>query len=443
MAGRTRTTKKLAQRINLDYFKTLRGIPRWRRILSAVFALLGLGWLGWYGLRGSPAPYNAGPIAHAHSLIGNKCTACHVSTAGFARTVTDQACLACHDGPIHHTEQTFSPACSDCHVEHKGAFRMASTSDQACAQCHADLAAKDKNSPPRFVANISGFDRTHPEFAPIRNGQKDPGTIKFNHQVHLKKELRGPSGTVELKCADCHRPPGLDEAWPYGQAEITPATFSSNQNPLLSLPSRAYMEPVNYMRHCSTCHTLQFDRRFHESVPHKDPKIVYDFVVKKLTEYIAAHPDQIHTVDEPDKRLPTRPVPPIPRNAQEWVEQRLGDAQLLLWRKACKECHSLSYPGGSDALPVVAKAAVTTRWLPHASFDHEAHQMLACASCHTKAKTSKETSDVLIPGIQVCRDCHHSGGNAAEARCFECHIYHDWSKEKRVNAGLTVPQLVE
>ena len=34
MAGRTRTQKKLAQRINLDYFKTLHGIPRWRRILS-------------------------------------------------------------------------------------------------------------------------------------------------------------------------------------------------------------------------------------------------------------------------------------------------------------------------------------------------------------------------------------------------------------------------
>jgi len=165
--------------------------------------------------------------------------------------------------------------------------------------------------------------------------------------------------------------------------------------------------------------------------------------VMRLTEYIAAHPDQIHTVDEPDKRLPTRPVPPIPRNAEEWVAQRLADAQLLLWRKACKECHALSYPQGPDSLPVVAKAAITTRWLPHASFDHEAHQLLACAACHTRAAASKETSDVLIPGIQVCRECHRSGRNSAEARCFECHVYHDWSKEKRVNAGYTVPQLVE
>src|SRR5258708_35741097 len=109
MAGRTRTTKKLAQRINLDYFKTVHGIPRWRRILSLVLTLAGLGWLGWYGLSGSPKPYNAGPIAHAHNLIGNKCAACHVSTDDYKQAVTDTARLACHYGRIHHAEQNFAP----------------------------------------------------------------------------------------------------------------------------------------------------------------------------------------------------------------------------------------------------------------------------------------------------------------------------------------------
>ena len=72
MAGRTRTTKKLAQRINLDYFKTLHGIPRWRRILSGVFVIVGLGWLGWHAVAGSPKPYNAGPLGRAHALFGTK-----------------------------------------------------------------------------------------------------------------------------------------------------------------------------------------------------------------------------------------------------------------------------------------------------------------------------------------------------------------------------------
>jgi hypothetical protein len=411
MAGRTRTTKKLAQRINLDYFKTLRGIPRWRRILSLVLTAAGLAWLGWQGLRGNPKPYNAGPIARAHSLIGQKCSACHVSQGSFQRTATDQACLACHDGPIHHVEQTFAPSCSNCHVEHKGTMHLADTSDRACTQCHADLAGKDKNTPPRFVANIGGFDQTHPEFAVLRSGRIDQGTVKLNHAVHLKRDLRGPRGPVQLQCVDCHRLPGV--------------------------------EAVNYEKHCADCHTLEFDRRFRESAPHKEPKVVYEFVVKKLTEYIAAHPREIPLVDEPDKRLPSRPPQPPARNAAEWVQQRLADAQLLLWRKSCKECHALSHPSGPDALPEVAKAAITTRWLPHAEFDHESHQLVSCTSCHSKANNSQETADVLIPGVQVCRSCHHSGANAAEARCFECHGYHDWSKEKRVSGAFTVPQLIE
>jgi hypothetical protein len=412
MAGRIRTTKKLAQRIDLNYFKTLRGIPLWRRILSGVFAIAGLAWLGWHAVAGSPKPYNAGPLAHAHALLGQKCGVCHVSEASFARSATDQACLGCHDGPIHHADQSFTPSCSSCHVEHQGAFRLASTSDAACTQCHADL--KTTHGALKLASNIRGFDGSHPEFAALRPGISDPGTIKFNHHVHLKQDLRGPNGPVQLKCAECHQPDSRE---------------------------RSYMQPVNYEKHCAACHPLQFDRRFSESAPHKEPKVVYDFVFDKLTGYIAAHPAEIPLVDEPDKRLPTRPPQAPARNAAEWVQQRMLDAQLLLWRKSCKECHGLSYPNGRDALPVVAKAAITTRWLPHANFDHEAHQMVQCISCHAKANESRETADVLIPGIQTCRQCHRAGQDAAEARCFECHTYHDWSKEKPVAGKYTVKQI--
>jgi len=415
MAGRTRTTKKLAQRINLNYFKMLGGIPRWRRVLSGIFAVAGVGWLGWYGLKGSPRPYNAGPLAHAHALFGRKCSACHVAQAGYQRSATDQACLACHDGPAHHDDQTFTPSCSSCHVEHQGALTLSSTSDRACTECHADLRTKQGERP--FAGHIRGFDSTHPEFAVLRAGYRDPGTIQFGHQVHLKKDLRGPKGPVQLQCSDCHRATGA--------------------------PDRSYMQPVNYERHCAECHPLGFDRRFNDPAPHKEPKVVYDFVAQKLAAYIAAHPREIPLVDEPDKRLPSRPPQPPARNAAEWVQQRLTDAQLLLWRKACKECHTLTFPNGPDALPVVAKAALTTRWLPHANFDHGAHQLVSCTSCHSKAANSRETADVLIPGVQTCRECHRSGSDAAEARCFECHTYHDWSKEKAVNGKFTVREFAE
>jgi hypothetical protein len=407
MTGRTRTTKKLAQRINLDYFKALHGIPRWRRILSLIFTVAGLAWLGWYALKGDPRPYNAGRVSRAHAMIAQKCEACHLSVGNLRRTAVDQGCLACHDGPIHHVEQTFAPACSNCHVEHRGVMRLADTSDRACTQCHADLAGRDKNVPPAFAANIRGFDQTHPEFSLLRRGRIDPGTVRLNHALHLKADIRSPRGTVQLKCVDCHRRPGI--------------------------------ELVSYEKDCADCHALEFDRRFREPAPHKEPKVVYEFVVQKLTGYIAEHPREISLVDEPDKRLPSRPPQPPARNAGEWVQQRLADAQLLLWRKSCKECHTVSYPNGPAATPEIVKASITTHWLPHSEFDHQPHQMLACTSCHTKATTSKETSDVLIPGIQVCRECHHKGANAAEARCSECHGYHDWSKEKYVAGMVTVP----
>src|SRR5260370_22209688 len=280
MAGRTRTTKKLAQRINLDYFKTLHGIPRWRRILSAVFTAAGLVWLGWHAGSGNPKPYDAGPVGHAHSLFSQKCDACHVS-GGFQRVATDQACVGCHDGPIHHAEQTIGPACSDCHVEHRGSMRLASTSEAACTQCHSNLAAHDKNSPPKFAANIKGFDRSHPEFAAVRAGREDPGKGAFNHMKHLENKLPRPHGTVELKCVDCHRPAGATEPLRFGQAQFATVSLSA---PPSTLPGREYMAPVNYMEHCSAGHTLQFDKRIQGPAPHNEPEEIYDFITDNLPE---------------------------------------------------------------------------------------------------------------------------------------------------------------
>ena len=64
--------------------------------------------------------------------------------------------------------------------------------------------------------------------------------------------------------------------------------------------------------------------------------------------------------------------------------------------------------------------------------------MLICTECHAKAKTSRETADVLIPGIETCRDCHRPGADSAESRCFECHVYHDWTKQKPVTGAFTI-----
>jgi hypothetical protein len=281
-------------------------------------------------------------------------------------------------------------------VEHQGSFRLANTRDQGCTQCHAGL--KTTNGRTEIAANVTSFDSGHPDF----RTRSDPGTIKLNHEVHLKRDLRGPHGPVQLKCQNCHSSSG------------------------------EYMAPVNYEQHCAECHPLVFDKRFSEPVPHKKPEVIQEFITRRFTEYIAVHPEEVHMVDPADPRILRPPLPPA-RDAAEWISRRVSDTDQLLSRKTCKECHALI---PREPLPDVAKAAIPARWLTHAYFDHDAHQGVACTGCHARASSSHETSDVLIPGIQTCRQCHHAGSNAAESRCFECHVYHDWTKERKVEGGV-------
>lgn len=402
MPGRTRTAKKLAQRIDLNYFKRLYPIPRWRRILSFAAAAAALLWLAWAGSGARQQIYNAGPLSRPHALFTRNCAACHMAPASFRRMATNSACLACHDGPIHQTQQTFTPACQDCHVEHQGAARLSEVRDEACTQCHANL--KSNNGRPAVAAKITSFASDHPQFAAM--SRPDPGTVKLNHKVHLSPNLRGQRGPVQLQCSDCHQRDGPQ------------------------------MLAVNYEKHCASCHPLQFDATIADPAPHRKPEIVVDFITAKFTAYIAAHPDEVHLADPADPRIMRPPLPPA-RDAAEWVSRRVSDAKQLLWRKSCAECHALTFRPAAP-LPEVPAANITAHWFPKASFDHEAHRFVTCTGCHSKASVSRETSDVLVPGIETCRECHQPGSDSAESRCFECHVYHDWSKEKPVEGRFTI-----
>src|SRR5579862_9291432 len=160
MAGRTRTTKKLAQRIDLNYFKRAYPLPRWKRTLSIAAVGVGVAWLGWGALTGKQSAFNAGPLAHGHLILTNNCSSCHVSIVWFGTRATENACLACHNAPMHQAKQTFTPACTSCHVEHQGTFRLAVTDDASCTQCHGSLKTADGRM--QFAASISSFNNCHP-----------------------------------------------------------------------------------------------------------------------------------------------------------------------------------------------------------------------------------------------------------------------------------------
>jgi predicted CXXCH cytochrome family protein len=66
------------------------------------------------------------------------------------------------------------------------------------------------------------------------------------------------------------------------------------------------------------------------------------------------------------------------------------------------------------------------RWLQLSVFSHAAHLTEDCQTCHA-AEQAGSAQAVLVPGIEVCRDCH--GGTTpvlgkVTSPCTQCHGMH-------------------
>jgi hypothetical protein len=199
------------------------------------------------------------------------------------------------------------------------------------------------------------------------------------------------------------------------------------------------MAPATYAQTCAACHALQFDKRIADAVPHDEPEVIHPVVVARLQAYIAEHPAELRVARDPGRDLPEQPIPADYRllTPQQWVAERASEDEQLLWRKTCKQCHTLVFDEGA-ALPKIAPANLTSRYMPRAIFDHSQHGLVDCVSCHGAATKSQQSSDVLLPGIATCRACHHAGAEAAESRCFECHTYHDPAQRKPAHSNFSV-----
>lgn len=439
MPGRTRTAKALAQRIDLNYFKRPHPFRRWKTVLSIAVPAAVLVWLAGSAAGGSKAPYSSGPVSASHQVFGDKCERCHATQARtFRAHVTDTMCLSCHDAPPHQSNQRFTPTCASCHVEHRGAVRLAATGNRDCEQCHRDLETTTGRL--TVAKSVGALNDGHPEFAAkslpagasakAGEGAKDPAVLKFNHEVHMKPDLRGPNGSMQLECTTCHMPgrrsPGED-----GPAATERAARSRRVD---------NMAPVTYAKDCASCHPLFFDPLIDAVAPHDTPEKVHAMVTQSLREFIAKNPSQIGRPDPVRGRIPVNFPGPMRqvRNAADWVEARTATVQQVLWSKTCAECHTIVHRPVS--LPQVVATNVPAGWMPHARFDHAAHQMTSCTSCHA-AQTSRLTADVLMPSIATCQQCHKPS-RGAESRCFECHDYHDWKNAKPAAPGFELNQLL-
>jgi hypothetical protein len=464
--ARTRTTKKLAQRIDLNYFKRATPLKRAKLWLSVALPALAVVWIVWLGVTRDSHVYSSGRLSEAHSVLERQCAACHVQTVGgFSAKANDGACLSCHDGPMHHGSRQATLGCADCHTEHRGNINIKITKSESCGQCHSDL---NTRGPARYATHITNFDTQHPEFAAAREGSRDPGTVRLNHALHVKPIRSSPNGpNVQLECGDCHRAEaeatqrsatatGREATvWKYSDTKyVAAATKYSASDEILplaagALPSyrpasgRERMAPVKFATACAGCHSLAFDKRFADGVPHDKAEVVHEFLVKRFSEYIAAHPGELRETREPQRDLTGHPLEAEVHvyTQREWIAAKVGDAEALLWRKTCQQCHTMTTSSGASPLPSIAPAQTTIRWMPHATFDHDAHRGFSCVSCHEKALRSTDRSDVLLPGIATCRTCHAQGPEHADSRCSECHTYHDWSKRKEVTPTFTLPSL--
>jgi hypothetical protein len=478
---RDRTTKGLAKRIELTYYERPHPFRRWWRVLCIALAAVSALWLVAMAAMGDQRIYTSGPVVTAHRMFETDCERCHVDRpkppespgaritlaavppqGWFFRRVSDGACLACHDGSIHHDTETIELRCPECHREHKVPNTLAEMSDRHCAVCHADLQTKSgKTEFERHVVSLA----KHPEFAVFRKNLKDGTKIKLNHDTHLKGSLPSGGGKRRtLGCVDCH-------------VEDT---------------AGSYMLAINYDKHCKDCHPLEATADL--IAPHQRPEIIRGFLLARLAGPRAggapagqAPPAQPPAEEEPRGRRragssgpsdpgfrlagfhgPELPIQLVQRQRggdeqppAEEGRRRPGDAapgaapgapapgagfaqvakiekDLFEGRTGCPYCHTVEK---GEGLPTIVPPKIPLVWFRHATFNHRAHRPLTCEACHDKARTSTDTTDVLLPKLGSCQECHRQGGGA-RADCGECHIYHDRSKERSPDGPFTVPQFV-
>lgn len=444
-----RTNQAVAERLDIQLERRPNLLLRWRRRATILAGLLPLACVAVFALRDDQTPYMSGPVATGHRLFQDDCGKCHqtawqpvarlIRFDNNVRSVRDADCQTCHvQSPTDHHRlpvEVAAPACAACHQEHRGAKVLAEVSDAFCVHCHGTIPQPIMRN---FAANIDSF-AAHPEFAVLRLQKTDETQLKFSHAGHLKPLLAplasdgvaaGAPRQVQLACHDCHQPDAAGQ----------------------------YMRPIVYEDHCSRCHPLRFTGKTDASqpLPHEDVEIVYGVLRDRLMDYARAHPDEVR--GEPSSgisRLPNKQNQPSPpaRDEWEWVEQELqtlrGDVFFNPLKNGCLKCHMADRPpsevgGLTDLQAWLSPTRIPDRWLPHSHFDHGRHREVACTVCHygpgtsTAALRTQETpimleskvvQDVLMPGIEVCRQCHGSSsasrqGGSARSGCIECHVYH-------------------
>jgi hypothetical protein len=186
-------------------------------------------------------------------------------------------------------------------------------------------------------------------------------------------------------------------------------------------------------------------------VPHGDPAAVLTSLTEYYgTRYLAGYPDALGSA-RPDRPvgLPALVVSPAERERLLGMarDRAAMVARDLFERRVCVDCHTVTQQTGAAAGWRVEPVRLTSEWMPKARFDHGKHgtELTPCTTCHA-ATTSREASDVLMPAIGECRDCHGGEARAANDRallpstCTMCHTFHNDAAPQWPNNELAMRQ---
>ena len=153
----------------------------------------------------------------------------------------------------------------------------------------------------------------------------------------MQPNLTGTKRSVQLACQDCHRSPADMRPWPYADAQFSEVSRTAKSDPLASSPTRAYMAAPEYEKACAGCHTLQFDKRFAEGVPHDKPEVIRAFLAQKFQGTLPRIPRNYANFASPIAIFRrNRFRRPTERSLRAGMgAERTADAEQLLWRKTC------------------------------------------------------------------------------------------------------------
>ena len=312
---------------------------------------------------------------------------------------------------------------------------MTRRDDALCTPCHGDL--KTATGGRTEAGDATDFGTRHPEFRATLKVAGDDGDaarslrltvgspalreqshLKFGHAKHLDpRGLKTLDGTRVLGCGDCHRPE----------------------------PGGARMRPIVMTEHCQGCHRLDFDPAFPDrQLPHGDVAGVLNTLLEYYSaRYLEGWPDP--AAQGPGARFAATPGPAL---APAERERRLGIATArtqivardLFARRACSVCHEVRQTPEAAVPWDVTPVHLTQAWFPAASFDHSRHgtTLTACTTCHA-AQHSTDAHDVLMPGIESCRQCHAGAASTTTGKvasgCPSCHVFHDSRRARWTAAG--------